>query len=526
MVQKNNKQKKNLQQRPPVVVVLGHVDHGKSSILEAIKDLKITAKEAGGITQHIGAYEIEHQGKRITFIDTPGHEAFSAMRSRGAKVADIAILVIAAEEGIKPQTKEAISHIKKAGIPMIVAINKIDIPGADPEKVKRELSNQDVLVESTGGKIPSVEISAKTGKGITDLLELILLVAEIEDLKGDVSKSAEGVIIESYLDANRGPTATLILQNGTLKKGDILGTLTAAGRIKITEDFQGSPIKKALPSMPVVILGLESVPGVGERFKVFPDIETAKKGLEKKAKKAAPTTVGASLAPSERVLNIILKVDVLGSLEAIEEVLKDLSREKPSTRAKLGAGLVPHRPAEGGTGAGVILRILKAEVGEINDSDVRLAIGAKARIVGFRVKTNPIAQKLAQREKIKIMTFEVIYELAQAVRELLKKRVVSEVVRTELGKIKILAIFRTEKNRQIIGGKVIEGEVRKGALLEVYRDEEKVGSGKIVSLQRDKKEIGEIGKGSDCGMLYEGDIKIEEGDILEVYIKERKKGEL
>ncbi len=499
MIKKTKKQNNKLQTRPPVVVVLGHVDHGKSSILEAIKDLKITEKEAGGITQHIGAYEVEHQGKKITFIDTPGHEAFSAMRSRGAKVADIAILVIAAEEGIKPQTKEAISHIKKAQIPMIVVFNKMDVPGANPEKVKRELSDKDVLVESVGGKVPSVEISAKTGKGITDLLELILLVAEIEDLKGDVSKAAEGVIIESYLDANRGPTATLILQNGTLKKGDILGTLTAVGRIKITEDFQGSPIKKALPSMPVVILGLESVPGVGERFKVFPDIETAEKETEGPHK---PVPEVLDIEPDQKILNIILKVDVLGSLEAIEEVLKDLPREK------------------------VILRILKAEVGEINDSDVRLAIGAKARIVGFRVRTNPIAQKLAQREKIKIMTFEVIYELAQAVRELLKKRVVSEVIRTELGKIKILAIFRTEKNRQIIGGKIIEGKIRKGASLDVYRNEEKVGQGKIINLQRDKKEIGELEKGSDCGMLYEGDIKIEEGDILEVYIKERKKGEL
>lgn len=499
MPKRAKKQKANLQIRPPVAVVLGHVDHGKSSILEAIKDFKITAKESGGITQHIGAYEVEHQGKKITFIDTPGHEAFSAMRSRGAKVADIAILVIAAEEGIKPQTKEAISHIKKAGIPMIVAINKMDIPGADPEKVKRELSDKDVLVESMGGKVPSVEISAKTGKGITDLLELILLVAEMEDLKGDVAKSAEGVIIESYLDANRGPTATLILQNGTFKKGDILGTLTVVGKIKIMEDFQGNPIEKALPSTPVVILGLENVPGVGERFKVFPDIEAAKKEVEGPFK-LAPEVL--NIEPDQRVVNIILKVDVLGSLEAIEEALKDLPRDK------------------------VILRILTAEVGEINDSDVKLAVGAKARIVGFRVKTNPIAQKLAQREKIKIMTFEVIYELAQAVRELLKKRVISEVVRTDLGKVKVLAIFRTEKTRQIIGGKVIEGEVRKGALLEVYRDEKKVGSGKIVNLQRDKKEIGEIGKGSDCGMLYEGAVKIEEGDVLAVYIKEKKKGEL
>lgn len=497
---KENKQ--NLISRPPVVVVLGHVDHGKSSILEKIKDLKIIEKESGGITQHIGAYEVEHQAKKITFIDTPGHEAFSAMRSRGAKVADIAILVVAGEEGVKPQTKEAISHIKKAGIPMIVAINKMDKPGADPEKVKRELSSQEILVESIGGKIPSVEVSAKTGKGISDLLELILLVAEMEDLEGDLSVPAEGAVIESYLDPERGPTATLILQNGILKKGDILGTSSVVGKVKIMEDFRGKPIEKALPSSPVVVLGLESVPGVGEKFKVFSDIEGAKKAFEKAVKKVAPRAVGTSPSPSERVLNLILKVDVLGSLEAIEEVLKELPQEK------------------------VVLRILKAEVGDINESDIKLAKGGRAKIIGFRVKPDLIARNLLQREKIKMMTFEVIYELAQAVRELLEKKVISELVRIDLGKVKILAVFRTEKNRQIVGGKVIEGQVKKGALLEVYRGEEVLGRGKIINLQRDKKEVGEVNKGSDCGMLYEGETKIEEGDLLAAYTKERRKGEL
>ncbi|MBU2634999.1 translation initiation factor IF-2 [Patescibacteria group bacterium] len=497
---KEKKKSKNLQTRPPVVVVLGHVDHGKSSILEKIKDLKITEKESGGITQHIGAYEVEHQGKKITFIDTPGHEAFSAMRSRGAKVADIAILVIAAEEGIKPQTKEAISHIKKAKIPMIVAINKMDKPGADPEKVKRELSVQDILVESMGGKIPSVETSAETGKGISDLLELILLVAEMEDFKADVSKLAEGVIVESYLDPQRGPTATLILQNGILKKGDILGTSSVVGKIRIMEDFQGKAIEKAFPSMPVVVLGFESVPGVGERLKVFANIEAAKKEFTKKELGSLKGT--EFLKEDKRVLNIILKVDVLGSVEAIEEVLKDLPQEK------------------------VVLKALKAEVGEINESDVKLAIGSKAKIIGFRVKADSIVQSLAEREKIKIACFEVIYELAQGVRDLLEKRVSSEVVRVDLGKVKILEIFLREKNRQIIGGKVIDGEARRGASIEVYRNEEKVGQGKIAKLQKEKKEIGEVGKGSECGILYQGDTKIEEGDILHIYIKESRKGEL
>ena len=490
---------KNLIPRPPVVVILGHVDHGKSSILEKIKDLKITAKEIGGITQHIGAYEVEHQGKKITFIDTPGHEAFSAMRSRGAKVADIAVLVIAAEEGIKPQTKEAISHVKKAKIPMIVAINKMDKPGADPEKVKRELSIQDISVESMGGKIPSVETSAETGKGISDLLELILLVAEMEDFKADISKPAEGVIVESYLDSQRGPTATLILQNGILKRGDILGTSSVVGKIRIMEDFQGKAIEKAFPSMPVVVLGFESVPVVGEKFKVFESIEIAKEEVGGFSK---PAPEALAIEPDQKVLNIVLKVDVFGSVEAIEEVLKDLPQEK------------------------VVLKILKAEVGEINESDVKLSIGSKAKIIGFRVKADPIAQSLAEREKIKITCFEVIYELAQGVRDFLEKRVSSEIVRVDLGKVKILEIFLTEKNRQIIGGKVIDGEAKRGASLEVYRNEEKVGQGKITKLQKEKKEIGEVGKGSECGILYQGDIKVEQGDILHIYIKETKKGEL
>lgn len=490
---------KNLISRPPVVVVLGHVDHGKSSILEKIKDLKITEKESGGITQHIGAYEVEHQGKKITFIDTPGHEAFSAMRSRGAKVADIAVLVIAAEEGIKPQTKEAISHIKKTQIPMIVAINKMDKPGADPEKVKRELSVQDISVESMGGKIPSVETSAETGKGIPELLELILLVAEMEDLKADVSKPAEGVIIESYLDSQRGPTATLILQNGILERGDVLGTSSVVGKIRIMEDFQGKAIKKAFPSMPAIVLGFESVPGVGEKLKVFANIETAKEEMEGLFK---PAPEALAIEPDQKVLNIILKVDVLGSLEAIEEVLKELPQEK------------------------VVLKILKAEVGEVNESDVKLAIGSKAKIIGFRVKADLIARRLAEREKTKIICFDVIYELAQAVRDLLGKRVSSEIVRVDLGKVKILEIFLTEKNRQIVGGKVIDGEVKRGSSIEIYRNEEKVGQGKITKLQKEKKEIGEVGKGAECGMLYQGDTKMEEGDILHAYIKETRKGEL
>lgn len=501
MPKKTKEKKESFQTRPPVVVVLGHVDHGKSSILEAIKDLKITEKEAGGITQHIGAYEIEHQGKKITFIDTPGHEAFSAMRSRGAKVADIAILVVAAEEGVKPQTKEAISHVKKSGIPMIVAINKIDKTEANSAKVKRDLSQNEVLVESMGGKIPSVEVSAKTGQGITDLLEIILLVAEIEKLQGDVSKPGQGLVIEAYLDSQRGPTATLLLRDGILEKGDMVGTRSTFGKIKILENFQGDPQEKALPSTPCIIIGLEKVPQVGEKFEIYSDVEAAQKYIEKKERKQEAGEVFV-IEEGKRVLNLILKADVQGSIEPIEEVLKNLPREK------------------------VILRILKSEVGEIQEKDIKLAKSSSGTILGFRVKVGQAILQLAEREKTRLMTFDVIYELVQEVRTLMEKAIIPKKVRTDLGKVKALIIFLTEKNRQIVGGKVIEGEVKKGTQIEVWRGEEFMGKGRLINLQKNKKDIERAGKGEECGILYEGDTKIEEGDTLVIYIEERRKGEL
>ena len=496
-----NTPQSNIVTRPPVVVVMGHVDHGKSSLLEAIKGLKITAKESGGITQHIGAYEVEHQGKKITFLDTPGHEAFSAMRSRGAKVADIAILVVDAEESVKPQTKEAILHIQKSGIPMIVAINKIDKPGADPDKVKRELMQSNVLVESLGGKIPQVLTSAKEKKGLNELLEIILLVAEMEDLKGDIQKPAEGVVVESYLDNQRGPIATVLLRDGILKKGDIIAAYPALGKVKSIEDFQGVPREEGLPSMPCVVNGFEVVPQVGEKFEVYPDIESAQKHLEKKEKRL--DGFGMTLIEKDmRVLNLVLKADVQGSVEAILEVLKGLPQEK------------------------VVLRVLKGEAGEIQEGDVRLAKDGKAKIIGFRVKTNVIAKNLAERENVSITTFDVIYHLAQGVRVLMERRAAPEKVKTDLGKLKVLIVFLTEKNRQIVGGKIIEGEIKKGTQIEVLRENEVVGRGRPINLQKNKKDIERAVKGDECGVLYEGDVKIEQGDVLQIYLEEKKKVEL
>jgi len=485
--------------KPPVVVILGHVDHGKTSILDFIRKTHIAEKESGGITQHIGAYEIEQQGKKITFIDTPGHEAFSQMRSRGAKIADIAILVVAADEGVRPQTKEAIFHIKKSQTPMIVAMNKIDKPTADPEKVKRELQKEEILVEDFGGKIPSVKVSAKTGQGMEDLLELILLVAEMEDLKADIAKPASGAVIESYLDSQRGPTATLILNQGKLELGQIIGTSSVFGKIKTLENFQGISLAETFPSQPVVVLGLENVPRAGDQFKAFSTFEEAKAELRIPEKRISEVIV---IESGQKVLNLILKADVLGSLEAIEGVLKNLPQDK------------------------VILRILKGEVGEITESDIKLAQQARAKILGFRVKIDPIAQKLAEREKIKIRQFDVIYNLVEEVRKFLEKMLEPEKIRSDFGKIKTLVVFITEKNRQIVGGKVIEGEIKKGVSIEVQREEEIVGRGKLINLQRDKKDIERALKGEEVGILYEGETRIETGDILQIYTEERKKREL
>ncbi len=501
----NGRGSPNIIGRPPVVVVLGHVDHGKSSLLEAIRDFKITSKESGGITQHIGAYEVEDKGKTITFIDTPGHEAFSAMRARGAEVADIALLVVDAAQSVQPQTKEAIMAIKRAEIPMIVVINKIDLPNANPEKIKGELAKIDVSVESYGGEIPSVNVSAKERTGIDELLEVILLVADLENLEAETIVPAEGLIIESFMDGNKGPVATAIVKKGILKTKNIIATDLAMAKVKSIKDFKGKEIDQALPSQPVIILGFDKVPAVGEKFETYKTAEEAEDEIKKEVPKreSAPTVL--DLSGDKKVLNIILKGDVFGSLEAVEAMLKNLPQDK------------------------AVLRILKSEVGEINETDAKLAEMSKAAIIGFRVKISPSVVKFMKADlerKLRIKTFEVIYELIQDVRHSLEKTLEAEIVRTDVGKLKTILVFWGEKNRQIVGGKVTEGELKKGLKLEVFRDDKKIGTGKIVNLQRDKKDIDLLKKGSEAGILFEGSVKIEKGDILAAYIETRQKGEL
>ncbi len=503
------KNKENLTERPPVVVMVGHIDHGKSSLLEIIrKDLSITKRESGGITQRIGVYEVSYKDKKITFIDTPGHEAFSAMRSRGAKVADIAVLVIAATEGVKAQTKEAIAAVKQAGISMIVALNKIDKPQANPEKTKEDLAAYGVLVESKGGKIPSQNVSAKTGEGVKDLLDIILLVAEMENLKTDTSKPAEGVIIESFLDEKRGPMATLIPKKGVLKRGEIIATPSALGKIKNLEDFQGKPLAEVLPSQPAILLGFEKSPQVGERFKVFQSRKEAISEMQRYQEKSGhKSQISLSSKPDSderRILNIIIKTDTLGSLEAIQESLKEIPQEK------------------------IGLKIIKGTIGNIQATDIKLARSAKAEIFGFKVKVAPEIKNLLRPRETLPKIYQVIYEFIQAVRESMEKRLKPQSIKVDLGKVKILAVFKIEKNknRQIIGGRVIAGVVENGRDCEIIRNEEKIGEGKILNLQEKKKNIRSVSKGDECGMLFSSPIIIEEGDIINVYKMEKTSGGL
>lgn len=496
------KKQNNLQTRPPVVVVLGHVDHGKTSILDFIRKSRVAEKESGGITQHIGAYQIEHQGKTITFLDTPGHEAFSAMRSRGVKVADIAILVIAAEEGVKPQTKEAINHVKKAGIKLIVALNKIDKKEAQPDKVKQELVKYDINVESLGGDVPTVNVSAKTGQGIDELLEMINLVAEMEELKADPNQPASGVVIESRQDAKRGPTATILIKEGVLKTKDIIGTDSAVGKVKGLENFQGKIIEKALPSTPAVVIGFEEAPQVGEKFFVFENLRQAQERTAKKTAKRKGEATMQVVASDKKMLNLILKADVRGSLEAIKEALKSIPDDE------------------------VAIRFLKSEIGDINESDIKLAESANGKIIGFRVKIEPGLKQISQQKKVRILTFEIIYELVQGVRESLSRLLEPELVRTVVGRLKVLALFHAEKNRQIVGGRVSQGKVSKGSSIEIFRNEQKIGKGRLIQLQRNKKEADEIAKDQECGVLLDSPIRVEKGDTLEFYQEERIKREV
>lgn len=514
MTEDRSAKKNNAVNRPPIVVVLGHVDHGKTTLLDSIRKTNVVAKESGGITQHIGAYQVEYsstdsgQTKLITFIDTPGHEAFSQMRSRGAKTADIAILVIAGEEGIKPQTKEVISYIKKEEIPVIVAVNKMDKPQANFEKTIGELEKEGLVVEARGGKIPAVKVSATTGTGINELLEMILLVAELEELEADSEKPASGVVIESYLDSRRGPTATFLVLEGILKIGQWVICGNTYGKIKNLENFKGEQIKEAVPSTPAIVLGLNQVPVVGEKFGVVNSENEAREKIIKSAEISKRSEIQASSSQSEdsggeiKKINIILKADFQGSLEAIENSLINLNLEE------------------------VKLNVLKSDVGDITESDVKLAYSSDAIIIGFRVKTSISVLNLVKRSSVKTRNYDIIYELFEGIRKEAAKLLEPTSERENLGKLKVVVIFKRDKSRMIVGGKVLEGRITNKTSLDVIRDNERIASGKIIQLQHNKKDMAEVEKGREAGILFEGEPVIEEGDILENYRVEKKKREL
>ena len=490
--------------RPPVVVVLGHVDHGKTKLLDTIRKTNVAEKESGGITQHIGAYQITTNGKSITFLDTPGHEAFTAIRSRGAKVADIAVLVVAADESVKPQTKEAIKIIKSEDMPFVVAINKIDKEGANIQKVKQDLAAEEVLVEDWGGTVPVVEISAKAGKNISELLDMVLLVAELEELKEDLSKPAEGVIIELYLDKRRGHVATVLVQKGVLSLGDWIVIGKIVGKVKSMEDFKGEPVSEARPSQPVTLTGWSEVPDTGAHF-----VAAYSKS---EADNIADSNKGVDLAPlfsflsettdsEKKTYNLILKADVKSSLEAIDVTLKAISSD------------------------GVRCNIVGYDIGDITENDVKTAIATKADIIGFRVSAGQSVVRLAEKEGVKVQMFDVIYELIETIRKNMTALLAPNISKIQLGKLKVLATFKKSAKSQIFGGKVLSGKAIRGAMGEISRNEVMVSVGKIGQLQHNKEDVSEVKEGLEAGIRL--DVisghpfeEIKEGDILEVYEEE------
>ncbi len=484
-------------ERPPVVAVMGHIDHGKSTLLDYIRKTNVTDKEAGGITQRLSAYEAEieikengkQSVKKITFLDTPGHEAFLSMRQRGAKVADIAVLVVSAEDGVKPQTLEALKCIKEGETPFIVAINKIDKPGANIEKVKQNLAEHEVFVEGWGGSVPSVSISAKTGENVSELLEVISLQAELEGFTGDSAIKAEGFIIESSLNPKQGVSATLIIKDGTLKTGMFVASEGSFAPVRTIENFKGENVKEASFSSPVKIMGWNENPKVGGKFKTFNTKEEAclfaqKKLLENKN----PTSDNK---PDERaVLTLVVKADTYGTLEAVEHELLKLANDK------------------------ITPKIVSKGVGSISESDIKTANIKKSLIVGFNVGTPKSAELLALREKISIKTFNVIYDLIDFVKEKVKEA--TPITQTEVvaGSAKVLRTFSKNKDKQVIGGKMLEGEIKSGGTVKIIRRESQIGEGKVKEVQTQKIKTSAIKTGDEFGMMIDSKTEIVEGDTL------------
>lgn len=502
-----------MQPRGPVVTIMGHVDHGKTSLLDAVRKTKVAAGEAGGITQHVGAYTVTLPKGKITFVDTPGHEAFTAMRARGAKVTDIVILVVSAVDGVMPQTLESINHAKAAGVPIIVAVNKIDLPDGNPDRIKQTLAGHELSPEEWGGNTIYVPVSAKTGKGLDSLLESILLQAEMMELKANFDTLARGVVIESRLDKNRGPIASVLVQHGKLTVGSLLVSGTSYGKIRAMTSSDGSRITEALPSDPVEILGLPAVPAVGDEFFVMADEKSAKElvdaravkakqlALDNKPKMSLEEMMNAGSGP-DKELRIILKADVAGSTEALKEALNKFTSEK------------------------VKLKVLHTGTGGVTESDVMLAAASQAVILGFNIRPDVKAQRVAEQEKIQIKTYSIIYDLLEDIKKLAEGLLSTEVKERVIGRAEVRSVFNIPKVGAIAGSAVIDGKVVRGCYLRLLRDNRVVYEGKLSSLKRFKEDVKEVATGYECGIGLENFNDLKLGDQFEAFLKEEIKGTL
>lgn len=488
--------------RGPVVAIMGHIDHGKSTLLSYIRKSTEPLNEAGGITQHISAYEVDHttsEGKKgsITFIDTPGHAAFNGIRKRGASVADVAILVVSAEDGVKPQTLDALKSIKDSGIPYIVAINKIDKPGINIDRIKQNLGENEIYVEGYGGDIPVVPLSAKTGVGVPELLDMITLVAEMESLSGNPELPGEGTVLESNRDIKKGISATCIIKNGTIKKGMYIVSGTASAPVRIMENYLGKAIDSASLSKPVKIIGWDALPEVGSHFKAYDDREDAKKVVEEENAKIQSGTknYAEDSALSEICVPIIVKADTGSSLEALVSEIKKLSSER------------------------ICAQIISSGIGNISENDIRLADGnKKAIVVGFNTKIDSMAKNLAERNEIEVKTFDIIYKMSEWLAEVLVKSTPKTMTAESLGTAKIIKIFSKVKDRQILGGKVEKGSITLGAQVKILRRDVEIGEGKIKELQQAKNKTSEVSEGNEFGALIESKVEIAPSDRIENFI--------